>query len=588
MAPPFQSESDLNKFLDSLKEESKNSKGDLDRRVSENLDQVRGKQWKGKSAPVFAYNVIESSLEDKNGKLSETKPEIMVMPSSNGLGPAAELLTQVVSSIWDRSKLEYKTERVALIGAICGVAFIGTPFNRRLANGMGDIDVIVKDPRCCGIDMAVTAAEDADLGEYAICEDYVPLDLIRAEFPGRGALVKRNDRVSGYDVSQPQTTVAKLRGAYSRLVQGNKPEKQSAIPKAVIEEFYVQDRRKSIEDDGVVPIVENITKCADDGIPFPGGRRILRAGEIILEDDLNPYWDAKYPLDMMSWKLDMESAWGPDEIQSVKRMQELILRLGDAYGKTALMNAVSRIIMDTNALSPVERNKLSNEVGQIIEKAPGRTFEYQVPPVLPADTINFVNTLMGWIREKIGVTQAPTQKRVPSIITGPAIEGLQMMIETPIRTSARRIEEFYQRIGQKLISRIFQFYTSDRLLHMVGPEQKWIKFEFKRLKILQDANGKSRSPEDLRKAAQDFYFTIAPGSSLAIARTQRAMMKFQLASVGWLHPREVLTELGIMNPEEKLKDAAKAKGDGLFDAVLGKGGGMPTSSGNMGGGQMAA
>jgi len=208
--------------------------------------------------------------------------------------------------------------------------------------------------------------------------------------------------------------------------------------------------------------------------------------------------------------------------------------------------------------------------------------------VLPVDTINFVTTLMEWVRQKIGVTQAPTQKRVPSIITGPAIEGLQLMIETPIRTAARRIEEFYQRIGQKLISRIFQFYTSDRLLHMVGREMKWIKFEFNRLKILQDAKGKPRSAEDIRKAAQDFYFTIAPGSSLAITRTQRAMMKFQLASVGWLHPKEVLAELGVMNPEEKLKEAAKAKDSGLFDAVLGKGGGMPTSSGSMGGGQLAA
>src|SRR3989337_2210785 len=114
MSPPFQSESDLIKFLDSVDDEIKNSRGDLDRRVSENLDLYRGKQWKGKAAPSFMFNVIEASIEDKNGKLSETKPEIMVLPSSNGLGPVADLLTQVVTSIWDKNKVEYKTERLAL------------------------------------------------------------------------------------------------------------------------------------------------------------------------------------------------------------------------------------------------------------------------------------------------------------------------------------------------------------------------------------------------------------------------------------------------------------------------------------------
>jgi len=144
MSPPFQSESDLIKFLDSVDDEIKNSRGDLDRRVSENLDLYRGKQWKGKAAPSFMFNVIEASIEDKNGKLSETKPEIMVLPSSNGLGPVADLLTQVVTSIWDKNKVEYKTERLALMGAICGAAFVGTPFNRRLANGVGDIDAPVE------------------------------------------------------------------------------------------------------------------------------------------------------------------------------------------------------------------------------------------------------------------------------------------------------------------------------------------------------------------------------------------------------------------------------------------------------------
>lgn len=586
MAPPYQTEDKLLRFLDKIDEEGKSSHGDLEKRVSENLDQWRGKQWKGSKAPYFSYNIIESCLEEKSGKLSESKPQIQVLPAYSGLGPAAEVLTKVTESIWDRSAMEYKTERLAIWASLSGAAFIGTIFNPRKQ----DVDLVIKDPRSCFIDPSCTAGEDADFGEYAIFDDCVALDIVRSQYPGRGALVKPDERINGYEIVTDKTVAQRMRGAYSRLWEKKKPEQVSAIPKALIREYYIQDRRDTIDDDGVVPMVQGMTKKSETGKPFPGGRRIIRAGDIILEDGPNPYFDGLYPIDMMSWKVDPETAWGADEVQAVKRMQEGINRLGDAYTKTAIINSVVRIVMDAGALSPAERNKLSNEVAQIIEKNPGRELNYQVPELLPVDVVNFVSTLMGWVRQKMGVQQPPTQNRVPSIITGPAIEGLQLMIETPIRTAARRIEEFYQRVGQKIISRIFQYYTSDKILPLVGPDSKWMQFEFRRMNILTNKNGKARTGEDLQKAFRDFHFTIAPGSSLAITRTQRAMMKFQLASAGWIHPREILMELGIPNPDEKLAEAQKAKNNGLLDVVMGgRGKGVDLGSVMGGGGdQMAA
>lgn len=575
MATPYGSESELINFLDQLDEEGQTANEELSKRFAENIDLFRGKQWKSKTTPTFINNIIEQAISDKIGKLSESKPEITVLPVVDGLGKSAELLTKVCSSIWDKRRLEYKTERLALFGALAGAAFMGTPYNPRLSNGLGDVDIVIKDPRSCLIDISVCASEDADLGEYCRVEDFIPLDIIRAEYPGRGALVTPSERASGYDSKQNDSTAAKIRGAYTRMMKGKQQDTRSAIPKAIIREYYIQDRRASIEDLGVVPIVENLTEHAENGIPFPGGRRIIRAGNVILKDTFNPYWDGAYPIDMMSWKLDVESAWGQDDVQGVKRMQEALNRIGDAYTKTTIMNAVTRVVMETNALSPTERNKLSNEVVQIIEKAPGRSFEYQVPPVLPVDTINFVTTLMGWVRQKIGVQEMPMQNKAPSIVTGPAIEGLQMALETSIRTASRRLEEFYSRIGQKLISRVFQFYLSDRILHMVGPDAKWMQFEFRRLNILQDAKGNPRSEEDIRKAWNDYSFCIAPGSSLAITKTSRAAMKWQLVQAGMLHPREVFMELGILNPDEKLADAKKARETGVLPQPDGKGSGNP-------------
>ena len=99
MAIPYQPESELLKFLDKVRDEAREAKGDLDRRVSENLDYARGKNWKSKTAPTFAYNIVEACLADKTGKLSESKPEITVLPNANGLDKAAEMLTQVVQRV---------------------------------------------------------------------------------------------------------------------------------------------------------------------------------------------------------------------------------------------------------------------------------------------------------------------------------------------------------------------------------------------------------------------------------------------------------------------------------------------------------
>jgi hypothetical protein len=42
------------------------------------------------------------------------------------------------------------------------------------------------------------------------------------------------------------------------------------------------------------------------------------------------------------------------------------------------------------------------------------------------------------------------------------------------------------------------------------------------------------------------------------------MMYQQLAQLGWIHPREVLIQLGIQNADEKLKEALQAKEMGLL------------------------
>ena len=566
-------EEDLIGVLNVIDEEGESGKKNFDKRVEENIDMFRGKQWKMKRNPHFLLNIIQENIERKIGKLSEGKPKIRIMPTRDGLGDAAGALDGAINYIWDRRKVEFKAELIALYGALTGVAFVATPFNRQLAHGRGDIDFMVKDPRSCSFDPSITRADEVDQGEYVRMQEILPIELIRARYPDKARLIQPDARVSTFADKMPvDRQRGMLRSAAERIF-GKQIHKEGPIQRVILNEYYVKDRRKKLSDDALLPVVDDLTKSTKDkGVPFPGGRRILRVGNTILEDSWNPYFDGLYPLDMLSWKLDLETAWSADEVQAVKRLQETINRSGDAYAGNLYKNAVVRAVLDYGALTPTERNKLSDMAGQIIEKAPGRQVEIQVPAALPKDALDFIDKNVSWAKMIMGTEESPLQKQVPSIVTGPAIEGLQIMVETPIRSAARRLEEFYQRIGQKMISRVFQFYIADRMLNIIGPTEEWKSFEFKRLELIRDTGidpktkqpkGTRKTEEDIRKAWQDFFFAIEPGSSLPITKMQRSMMKMQFVQMGMLSGSEVMEEMGIENAMEKMKKAKAEREAGL-------------------------
>jgi len=57
--------------------------------------------------------------------------------------------------------------------------------------------------------------------------------------------------------------------------------------------------------------------------------------------------------------------------------------------------------------------------------------------------------------------------RTGQVSSGVGIEGLQMMAQSLIRLRARDLENVQDRIGRKLISRIFQFTPPEEILEVV-------------------------------------------------------------------------------------------------------------------------
>ncbi len=92
-------EEDLIGVLNVIDEEGESGKKNFDKRVEENIDMFRGKQWKMKRNPHFLLNIIQENIERKIGKLSEGKPKIRIMPTRDGLGDAAGALDGAINYI---------------------------------------------------------------------------------------------------------------------------------------------------------------------------------------------------------------------------------------------------------------------------------------------------------------------------------------------------------------------------------------------------------------------------------------------------------------------------------------------------------
>jgi hypothetical protein len=572
--PLFGKESALTEGLKKFDEESSKPSKAFKDRVKDNLAQVRGEgQWKLTRPAYFLYNMIAENVEAKVGKLSETRPKMRIMPTLSGLGEAAGVIDRTVQAIWDDRHAEGQLELAGYYGAEMGVAFVGVPWNPQLNFGNGDIDFVVRDPRTVRHDPTVKQAAELDRAEYLILDDVVPLDLVRLVHPGRGMLIEADPKLVPYE-EPDKSALGRIKTAAKKVMGSAGSPSSTAVQRCMLSEFWFQDRRKSVEDAGVLPIIEGLTEFNPnlDESPFPGGRRILvgfgKNGPVPLKDTFNPYWDGGYPVEMLSWKVDLETAWGPDEVGPLKKMQEALNRTGDTVVGNILKNGIIRLIVDRGAVDPEELKKFANDAAEIIYKNAGRNIDYKLPLPFQPEILLFMNRLLELGKQKSGVMDSGLQKRVPSIVTGPAIEGLQLGVETGIRSAARRMEGFVERIGQKLISRIFQYYESDRILHYCSTLGEWKSFEFQRTKLIsvqtKDKKIRQRTEAEIQKAYRDFRFKVEPGSSLPITKQHRGLMMAEFAKVGAMRWAKVMEEAGIENAEEEVKKAQELIQTGGF------------------------
>jgi hypothetical protein len=172
--------------------------------------------------------------------------------------------------------------------------------------------------------------------------------------------------------------------------------------------------------------------------------------------------------------------------------------------------------------------------------------------------------------------------------SAPQLEGLQQAAQVLIRAQARRFEGMIERVGTLLISRIFQYMNDSRLMVYVD-EGKIKTYDFQKKQLrdemikLAAEDARERASEEtnanlaegisLEKAvvkaemtAEDieekirgawklFWFKVAPYSTLASTKVQRAAMLNELAQQMAVPQSMITQEAGFDNWQELMQQA---------------------------------
>lgn len=575
MASPLESataERQLINYLDRLEEEAIIRQDETPLKEADlNLRFMRGNQWPLSDEPGspfradsanfrFTLNLMGQIVKRKTALITDSRPTIDVRSRKTGQTRTAHTFEAVAKAVWDENSADQlfmrELVRACAIGSSCCV-----PVWDDYANfGAGMIRLLMYDPRSCRVDPSITKAVDVQSkAEFFQVREVVPLNFVREHYPNKGRAVNPSVAWSSY-TKQPPRLTSSFRGIHSPQspVAGPTPWRrrneesfESASPRCELRHSWIRDWVRD-----------------ERGAPMFGRPRIIRyavdAEGVVLKDERLAYRHGQIPAHLFDWDVELEHPYGIPEISGLRRIQWTLNRIVGQIMDNILSTNRTRIIADSDALDPKTWQHLlgQNPNGIAIRKRSGRQFSFDVPQnAIPPFIMNVVQMLMGAVDVVSGMTEVMRgQTKQGGATSAIAIDSLQIAAQSVIRMEARAFENWLERIFQQVLALIWQYMTTNRLLHLVGPGPNLAEFAFSRTEFIRRDDGMLM---DADTAWQDFVFKVMPGSSLAMTRIQKGVMAANLYQMGLLPGEDVLIAAEWPNPDETVKRAREEMQQGL-------------------------
>jgi len=495
---------------------------------------LRGDQWP-KRRPSYkvdaVINIILENIERKDALLTDAKPIPSVSARSEQYQDTADILNIMLQKIFESSSFNQAMVDLVHNSQTFGNGGVGTVYNLDTFSGRGESEVVSYDPRAYYFDPMVRRPYLLHEGEYVIIEDIWSLAKAKDMYPKIADRITADSNLSRYSLETND-------GFFSRIKQvvGRKKEDQfktSEIPRVFVREFWLRDRQK---ENG-----KYVFKNA--------ARKSVLINNILADDGPNPYDDGLYPLDILNWHRDFDSCLGWGDVELLRNPQLLFNKILATVVENINLTSNAIWVGDVDALSKEEWMRLNNEPGSYVKKKPDRELRRESGVPLPAYVLQTMGVVEQGAEKITGMVDVMQGNRTGQVASGVGIESLQMMAQSLIRLRARDLENVQDRIGRKLISRIFQFTPPEEILEVVRDaknmdDQALEAIESELLKPIKDR----------RKGAwTELAFKIEPGSSLGIAKQQKHIQSLNLRKLEVIDDQALLDDLEYPHRTQVLK-----------------------------------
>lgn len=518
----------------------------------EYTDYYRGNQWPSRR-PSYkvsgTLNFLVENIERKTALLTDAKPIPQITAVNDEYADTADVMNELMRLVFNGSDYGQATADLIENSQVFGSGFMGTVYDRSIDNGRGDIRSLAYDPRAVYMDPIILKSYLLCEGEFVIIEDIWPIEKAKDMFPERADMFKPDWGLSRMQMHQPPGL---FRALMTRVFSRTREENvlRSEIPRVHVREYYLRDRSKN----------ENGKYRFKNA-----ARKVVMIGDVIADDGDNPYDDGQFPIDMLAWHTDFNSAWGWGDIELLRSAQEINNKIISIIVENMMLTSNAIWIGDADALSKEDWEKLNNAPGSYVRKRPGRELRREPGIPFPQYVINILE-YVGVTKDVIsGMVDVMKGVRTGQVSSGVAIEALQLMAQALIRLRARALESLQARQGKKLMSRIFQFYKPAKIIEL-------LKARAPKGEIAVPLNIELLKPVEKRSLdwTQNLLFRIDPGSSLSLAKTQRKMESIQLRQMQIIDDRALLEDLEYPHREEVMKRTEAKRQDAENQEVVGQ------------------
>jgi len=513
---------------------------------SQYIEFFRGGQWPKRMASYkvpAVLNTIVENIERKTALLTDSKPIPRTSPRNEKYRDTADVLNLIISDILEDSMFGQASSDLVDNAQMFGAGYMGCLYDK----GQKDVVLPAFDPRAVYFDPLVMRSYQLCEGEYVILEDVWPLEKAKDMFPKRADMFRPDAGLSRFRADSNKGFIAR---SVSKIYRSKDDQvKQSEIPRVFVRDFYLKDR----------------SKTENKKYEFKNAaRKTVLVGEIIADDGENPYNDGQHPVDMLTWHRDYNSAFGWGDVELLKSPQEMQNKILATIVENVILMANAIWVGDKDALDKADWQKLNNAPGSYVKINPGRVLKRESGVPLPANVLEVLSSL-GIASEKItGMVDVMRGIRSGQVSSGVGIESLQMMAQALIRLRARSLEAMQARIGRKLISRIFQFYSPERIFAYLGVNERQQGEQAISSELIKPINARKDS------AWTDVAFRIEPGSSLEMAKTQKRVESMRLREMQVIDDRALLEDLEYAHREEVLKRVDDKRADEQNQEVAGQ------------------